>query len=127
MIGFDQVQYQSKLNITGDKSFFRYQYSLIPASALTIHKAQGVTAQFGIVFNPGNSSSAKFASTYVAASRVTTMDERISSDSSGNSSSSSSSSPSRMVNSITLLAPLTKNHFNRYKEELAAVSAEYDR
>ena len=44
----------ASINTDGCK-YTRKQYPLEPCSATTTHKSQGITAEFGVVFHPGES------------------------------------------------------------------------
>ena len=88
--------------VADGKKYKRKQYALEPCSALTTNKAQGVTAHDGVVFNPGNPCSLRFAHAYVALSRVTD------------------------IRKLVVLSILVTDHFNRYAD-LNVIKAEYRR
>jgi hypothetical protein len=48
IVAFSAVEQECTL----DKRYVRYQLPIVPAFATTYHKAQGVTAKFGLVMQP---------------------------------------------------------------------------
>ena len=55
-------------------NYQRWQLPLVPASATTVHKAQGTTAKSGVVFRPSDNEPFARGSEYVAISRVTEIE-----------------------------------------------------
>jgi hypothetical protein len=89
----------SRCTVSGT-SFLRWQLPLAPAHARTIHSAQGVTAHYGAVVDPGSKS---FAGDYVAMSRV------------------------KKLIDLILLNPVCYDYFNRDPQKRQQIEAEYAR
>ena len=75
------------------KHYHRWQIPLEPAFASTTHKMQGTAAKFGAVIDPSEKKTFARGQDYVAASR-----------------------PTELAN-LTLLAPVTVNHFSAFHQE----------
>ena len=85
------------------KKYHRWQIPLEPAFASTTHKMQGATAKFGAVIEPSAKRPFARGLDYVAASRPTELAK------------------------LTLLAPLTVNHFTAFPQERHHIREEYIR
>ena len=83
-------------------TYYRWQLPLKPAAAITTHKAQGITAKFGVVYAPSTKSK-PFARglEYVAISRCPD------------------------INKLFLLHHLRESHFNSYQEQIQEISTCY--
>ena len=83
--------------------FYRWQMPLTPAAAITVHKAQGLTAKFGIVYCPTNKvKSFTRGLEYVAISRV------------------------QSFNSLWLLNILRESHFTSFQVQIDEINECYD-
>jgi|Transcript_4311 ATP-dependent exoDNAse (exonuclease V) alpha subunit len=85
--------------------YLRTQLPLQPAFASTVHKAQGVTAKYGIVFSPSPSENSSMAMglEYVALSRA------------------------KCLADILLLAPIRTTHFTSHANMRDSIRSEYAR
>ena len=99
------------INTDGCK-YTRKQYPLEPCSATTTHKSQGITAEFGVVFHPGDPKTSNFAHSYVSVSRCQCCGVM-------------KDYPD--YNTLTILGPLSQLHFNRHQKSIEMVKAEYRR
>lgn len=84
--------------------FTRIQLPLLPAHASTIHSAQGLTAEFGVVLQPSQGRPFAYGLEYVGCSRAKSMDQL------------------RILNH-----PLRVSHFNFDQTSLEKIKKEYDR
>ena len=88
---------------TYNKVYNRFQLPLLPAKAKSVHKAQGTTGYYGIVYDPGNGPGHARGLQYVACSRATELAH------------------------VTLLSALTLPMFQSHKRERDLIIAEYNR
>ena len=88
---------------TYNKVYNRFQLPLLPAKAKSVHKAQGTTEYYGIIYDPGNGPGHARGLQYVACSRATELAH------------------------VTLLSALTLPMFQSHKRERDLIIAEYNR
>jgi hypothetical protein len=94
------VEQRSQTKFKADnQDYYRYQLPLAPASAMTVHKAQSMTAKDGLVYEPSQGTPFSFSLPYVALSRACRAKD------------------------VLLLRPLTAKHF----QAAPAIAEEYDR
>jgi hypothetical protein len=98
----DSSEYTPSIPSNG-KRYIRKQYPLEPCSATTTVKAQGMTAKDGAVFDPGDPRSCRFGHGYVSLSRCTELEK------------------------VTLLGPLSTEHFNKHRDQIERIKREYRR
>ena len=101
------VETQNETYKVNNISYKRWQLPLTPASAITAHKSQGVTAKGGVIYKPtefGSDSSRPFTRglEYVAISRCPAYDK------------------------LYLLKPLQPKHFNSFQTQMDDIKACYD-
>ena len=81
----------------------RWQLPLESAHASTVHLAQGLTAEDGVVVKPPKGTGRNMGLMYVAISRA------------------------KIMSAVKLLSRLTENHITGHAAERAAVTREYER
>ena len=81
----------------------RWQLPLEPAHASTVHLAQGLTAEDGVVVKPPKGAGRNMGLMYVALSRA------------------------KIISAVKLLSRLTENHLTGHAAERRAVTLEYQR
>lgn len=89
--------------ITRNK-YNRIQLPLLPAHCSTIHSAQGLTAEYGVVLKPSLKKPFAYGLEYVGCSRAKSMDKI-----------------------QILITPLRANHFCAYPTSLENIKQEYER
>ena len=83
--------------------YYRYQLPLAPAHCRTFHKAQGITAKFGMVVAPSTKKPFAMGVEYVAVSRAQKMED------------------------VILTHPIREDHINSHGGVRRSITAEYRR